>query len=57
MEKQKEHPPEPSDKGQETNPAHEVKSDDTGIFKRYLRLADQLLSTDKTDKDPGSSAA
>jgi hypothetical protein len=57
LEKQKEHPPEPSEKGQETNPAHEVKNDDTGTFKRYLRLADQLLSTDNTDKDPGSSAA
>lgn len=57
MEKQKEHLPEPSDKSKETNTANEVKNDDTGTFRRYLRLADQLLSTDKIDKDPGSSAA
>ena len=35
----------------------EIKNDDTGTFKRYLKLADQLLSTDKKDDDPGSSAA
>jgi len=57
LEKQTEHPPEPSDKGKETDTAKEVKNDDTGTFRRYLRLADQLLSTDKKDKDPGSSAA
>jgi hypothetical protein len=35
----------------------ETKNDDTGTFRRYLKLADQLLSTDKKDDDPGSSAA
>lgn len=35
---------------------NEIKNDDTGTFKRYLKLADQLLSTDKKDDDPGSSA-
>jgi hypothetical protein len=62
LEKEKEHPPRwsppaPAEKSTETNTVEEVKSDDTGTFKRYLRLADQLLSTDETDKDPGSSAA
>lgn len=57
MENPKENPPELSDKGKETNTANEVKNDDTGTFKRYLRLADQLLSTDKGDPGSGSSAA
>lgn len=57
LEKLKENPPGPSEKGKETNTANEVKNDDTGTFKRYLRLADQLLSTDKPDSGPGSSAA
>jgi hypothetical protein len=58
LKKEKENPPKPFEKTQETDTAHEVKQDDTGTFKRYLRLADQLLSTDKNDdKDPSSSAA
>lgn len=49
----------PSQQEAETDPAaqEEIKIDDTGTFKRYLRLADQLLSTDSEDDDPGSSAA
>jgi hypothetical protein len=50
-----------SPKSTETNRAaqdrEEIKHDDTGTFRRYLKLADQLLSTDKKDDDPGSSAA
>ncbi|HEV2987274.1 MAG TPA: hypothetical protein VG759_02445 [Candidatus Angelobacter sp.] len=57
MKKENQHPPVPFEKGRATDTAHEVKQDDTGTFKRYLRLADQLLSTDKNDKDPNSSAA
>ncbi len=65
LEKEKENPPgflsqsTPAEKAVETKTsAHEeVKNDDTGTFKRYLRLADQLLSTDKKGNDPGSSAA
>ena len=57
MENLKQNPPGPSEKGKETNTAHEVKNDDTGTFKRYLRLADQLLSTDKPDPGSDSSAA
>jgi hypothetical protein len=64
LEKAKKHPPgllhpEPAQKSVETDTtAHEeIKNDDTGTFRRYLRLADQLLSTDKKDNDPGSSAA
>ncbi|HEV3036261.1 MAG TPA: hypothetical protein VHA33_00480 [Candidatus Angelobacter sp.] len=57
MKNEKEHLPEPFGKPQDTDTAREVKQDDTGTFKRYLRLADQLLSTDKTDTDPSSSAA
>jgi len=65
LEKEKENPPgflsqpTPAEKAAETKTsAHEeVKNDDTGTFKRYLRLADQLLSTDKNGSDPGSSAA
>lgn len=64
MEKEKEHSPGslhpmPAQKGIETGTdAHqEIKNDDTGTFKRYLRLADQLLGADKKDDDPSSSAA
>jgi hypothetical protein len=64
LEKEKEHPPDslhsaPAQKSTETgtNAHQEIKNDDTGTFKRYLRLADQLLGADKKDNDPGSSAA
>jgi hypothetical protein len=64
LEKEKEHSPgslhpAPAQKGTgiSTDARQEIKNDDTGTFKRYLRLADQLLGADKKDDDPSSSAA